>query len=335
MYGQQLPVLSGVESAGMAVKTESFTCRLSFDSLLIVALLPAPPLFHAGLFLSSAAVPHLSVGLDQAVALPRDSYLQPYYRDVIEGLRVGPPLFFVVSDINVTREAGDLDKVCSISGCRQDSLASRVSGCWGNVSVMPRLLTSKACGLCTGMKLTLHVAAVDMSRRPGRQLMRTLRAAACSLTATPGCCHTHAVFLATSSTCCIARNSWHVHTCPSHIKSSLPSLLLPYSFPTPSPPGRTCSPKPPTQLHRQRRRLLGRRLPVLDQPQPQQVLPAAHGPHPQPGPALPAPGPAALLSQCQCVRGLQRVPGAAAGGRAARCRGCEEVPAVVFAGGAQ
>eukprot|EP00955_Chlamydomonas_euryale_P118140 366520-Chlamydomonas_euryale.AAC.16 len=30
----------------------------------------------AGLCLSIVAIPHLSVGLDQAVALPRDSYLQ-------------------------------------------------------------------------------------------------------------------------------------------------------------------------------------------------------------------------------------------------------------------
>ncbi len=36
----------------------------------------------AGLVLSLVAVPRLSVGLDQAVALPSDSYLQQYFRSV-------------------------------------------------------------------------------------------------------------------------------------------------------------------------------------------------------------------------------------------------------------
>jgi hypothetical protein len=35
-------------------------------------------------------------GLEQQVALPRDSYLQHYFRDVTSVMRVGPPLFFVV-----------------------------------------------------------------------------------------------------------------------------------------------------------------------------------------------------------------------------------------------
>ena len=36
-------------------------------------------------------------GLEQQVALPRDSYLQHYFADVTSVMRVGPPLFFVVS----------------------------------------------------------------------------------------------------------------------------------------------------------------------------------------------------------------------------------------------
>lgn len=38
-------------------------------------------------------------GLEQQVALPRDSYLQHYFADVTSVMRVGPPLFFVVSEI--------------------------------------------------------------------------------------------------------------------------------------------------------------------------------------------------------------------------------------------
>ena len=38
--------------------------------------------FATGLFVAGALIPRLSVGLDQAVALPRDSYMQDYYRYV-------------------------------------------------------------------------------------------------------------------------------------------------------------------------------------------------------------------------------------------------------------
>ncbi|KAI8008390.1 NPC intracellular cholesterol transporter 1 [Camellia lanceoleosa] len=39
-------------------------------------------------------------GLEQQIALPRDSYLQGYFNDVSEYLRIGPPLYFVVKDYN-------------------------------------------------------------------------------------------------------------------------------------------------------------------------------------------------------------------------------------------
>lgn len=67
-------------------------------------------------------------GLEQQVALPRDSYLQPYYADVFGLLRVGPPLLLIVRGLNVSRAAPDVDAVCSTAGCRDDSLLNRV-GC--------------------------------------------------------------------------------------------------------------------------------------------------------------------------------------------------------------
>ncbi|KAF6262418.1 multidrug efflux transporter AcrB transmembrane domain-containing protein [Scenedesmus sp. NREL 46B-D3] len=84
-------------------------------------------LFVTGLFVAGALIPRLEVGLDQAVALPRDSYMQQYYRDLFSYLRVGPPLYLVVSGVNVSAAAPDVNKLCSVAGCRQDSLAVRVS----------------------------------------------------------------------------------------------------------------------------------------------------------------------------------------------------------------
>eukprot|EP00878_Enallax_costatus_P015127 GHUV01015839.1.p1 GENE.GHUV01015839.1~~GHUV01015839.1.p1 ORF type:complete len:1041 (+),score=174.75 GHUV01015839.1:474-3596(+) len=83
--------------------------------------------FVTGLFVAGALIPRLSVGLDQAVALPRDSYMQEYYSDLMKYLRVGPPLYLVVSDVNVANGTADVDKLCSVAGCRRDSLSVRVS----------------------------------------------------------------------------------------------------------------------------------------------------------------------------------------------------------------
>jgi Niemann-Pick C1 protein len=60
------------------------------------------------------------------VALPRDSFLQDYYEDVFGFLRVGPPLMLVVNNLNVSRDSGDVNSVCSIAGCQDDSLLNRV-----------------------------------------------------------------------------------------------------------------------------------------------------------------------------------------------------------------
>ena len=79
------------------------------------------------LFVADPLIPRLSVGLDQAVALPRDSYMQEYYSDLMKYLRVGPPLYLVVSDVHVANGTADVDKLCSVAGCRQDSLSVRVS----------------------------------------------------------------------------------------------------------------------------------------------------------------------------------------------------------------
>lgn len=68
----------------------------------------------------------VSRGLEQETALPRDSFLQPYYNDVYEYLRVGPPLLLVVKNLNMSRGSSNIDVVCSISGCNDSSLLNQV-----------------------------------------------------------------------------------------------------------------------------------------------------------------------------------------------------------------
>jgi len=49
-------------------------------------------------------------------------------RDLYTYLRVGPPLYMVVGPVSVAAESPDVNKLCSVAGCRTDSLAVRVRG---------------------------------------------------------------------------------------------------------------------------------------------------------------------------------------------------------------
>lgn len=82
-----------------------------------------------------------SRGLEQSVALPRDSYLQPYYRDISTLLRVGPPLMLVVEGMQVAGNDSDVNRVCSIAGCDDDSMLNMVRHCtvWNGYIVPIRL----------------------------------------------------------------------------------------------------------------------------------------------------------------------------------------------------
>lgn len=87
-------------------------------------------LFGGLAFASLAALPHVDRGLEQSVALPRDSYLQPYYADIAGLLRVGPPVFFVAEGVRMGSGKGsDVDGVCSTAGCDDASLLNQARGC--------------------------------------------------------------------------------------------------------------------------------------------------------------------------------------------------------------
>ncbi len=111
-------------SVGVGPALQSYMRNIHVPALNIPAVKVAVlALFAAAFLLSCAALPHLRRGLDQSVALPQDSYLQAYYSDVLSLLRVGPPVMFVVRDLNVSSDAG---AVCSVAGCDSDSLLNQV-----------------------------------------------------------------------------------------------------------------------------------------------------------------------------------------------------------------
>lgn len=81
-----------------------------------------------GLTLASIALcPRIEPGLEQQIALPRDSYLQGYFDDLAEYLRVGPPLYFVVKDYNYSSKSRHTNQLCSISKCDSNSLLNEIS----------------------------------------------------------------------------------------------------------------------------------------------------------------------------------------------------------------
>ncbi|CAM8904452.1 unnamed protein product [Rhodiola kirilowii] len=76
---------------------------------------------------SIALSTRIEAGLEQQIVLPRDSYLQGYFSNISEHLRVGPPLYFVVKDYNYSVQSSHTNKLCSISQCDANSLLNEIS----------------------------------------------------------------------------------------------------------------------------------------------------------------------------------------------------------------
>ena len=77
-------------------------------------------LFTAGL----ALIPEVALGLDQRIAFPRNSYLIPYFNDLDEYFNVGPPVYFVVRDLDVTERRHQQELCGRFSTCQSFSLAN-------------------------------------------------------------------------------------------------------------------------------------------------------------------------------------------------------------------
>ncbi|KAB1203536.1 Niemann-Pick C1 protein [Morella rubra] len=82
---------------------------------------------------SIALCTRIEPGLEQKIVLPRDSYLQGYFNNVSEYLRIGPPLYFVVKNYNYSSESSHTNQLCSISQCDSESLLNEIA----RASLMP------------------------------------------------------------------------------------------------------------------------------------------------------------------------------------------------------
>lgn len=81
-------------------------------------------IFLVWLGISLALLPKIQLGLDQRMALPSDSYIVDYFNAVYDYMNVGPPVFFVVKDLDFTTRENQ-QKVCGkFSTCDEFSIAN-------------------------------------------------------------------------------------------------------------------------------------------------------------------------------------------------------------------
>lgn len=74
--------------------------------------------------ISLSLIPNLQLGLDQRIALPSDSYLIKYFNDIYLYLDVGPPVFFVVENLDVTKLDNQQELCSKFTTCDSYSLVN-------------------------------------------------------------------------------------------------------------------------------------------------------------------------------------------------------------------
>jgi Niemann-Pick C1 protein len=89
---------------------------------------PAVLVFFSLLFcISITLVPQVSVGLDQKLSMPKDSYVLNYFEAMEKYLSVGVPVYFVVKDGHNYASINGQNSICSTSGCNPDSLLNQIT----------------------------------------------------------------------------------------------------------------------------------------------------------------------------------------------------------------
>jgi len=82
-------------------------------------------LTFAGLFVCSAiSIQHIELGLEQRLALPSESYLIPWFDSVDAYLEIGPPVYFVARDADVTERLTQQDLCGRFTTCQDFSVAN-------------------------------------------------------------------------------------------------------------------------------------------------------------------------------------------------------------------
>jgi len=110
-------------------KRTVITVRNGFPKMLLHdGVRAAVMLLFVGYFcFNGALVSDIEIGLDESLAMPRDSYMLDYFKDLKQYLSVGPPLYFVVKDGYDYTKYDSQNYVCGVSRCSDQSLAQQIT----------------------------------------------------------------------------------------------------------------------------------------------------------------------------------------------------------------
>ncbi|XP_039703007.1 NPC1-like intracellular cholesterol transporter 1 isoform X1 [Pteropus medius] len=119
---QDLPAPSQGEGLLLRFFRRVYTPLLLHRVTRVVVLLVFLALFGAGLYFMG----RISVGLDQELALPKDSYLLDYFFSLNRYFEVGAPVYFVTTGgFNFSSTEG-MNSICSSAGCDSSSLSQKI-----------------------------------------------------------------------------------------------------------------------------------------------------------------------------------------------------------------
>ena len=97
-------------------------------TLMMPLVRPLVILFFLGtLFTSIALIPKVSIGLDQKLSMPRDSYVLDYFDALDKYLSVGVPVYFVVKSGHNYSDVSAQNLLCATSGCNSDSMLNQIN----------------------------------------------------------------------------------------------------------------------------------------------------------------------------------------------------------------
>ena len=104
---------------------QKFIRKIYAPSLLDRRVKTAVVIVFLGLFAAGMAlIPGVALGLDQRIAFPRGSYLIPYFNDLDAYFNTGPPVYFVVRDLNVTERTHQQELCARYSTCHSFSMVN-------------------------------------------------------------------------------------------------------------------------------------------------------------------------------------------------------------------
>jgi Niemann-Pick C1 protein len=83
-------------------------------------------IFFGWLCSSIAVAPHIDIGLDQELSMPKDSFVLKYFQYLKSYLSIGPPTYFVLKNGLNLSSVHDQNLLCGGLYCNSDSLSTQI-----------------------------------------------------------------------------------------------------------------------------------------------------------------------------------------------------------------